>query len=120
MNHVQSVYISDIPPAGVRRFMEIYPSGLRPSRYIPINLLHSRWYITGIHLLAMIYILHIHSYMEEVRLEPLLQAIVIIVLANYPLRSSLETTEYFKVHRFYELYVRTSFPSVPAGPFWPS
>ena len=31
MNHGQSVYISDIPPAGVRRFMEIYPSGLRPS-----------------------------------------------------------------------------------------
>ena len=38
MNHVQSVDISDIPPAGVQRFMGIYPSGLRPSQYIPINL----------------------------------------------------------------------------------
>ena len=37
MNHVQSVYISDIPPAGVWRFMGIY-------------LLHRRWYITDIHL----------------------------------------------------------------------
>ena len=41
-----------IPPAGVRRFPGIYPSGLRPSRYILKNLLHSRWYITDIHLLA--------------------------------------------------------------------
>ena len=59
MNHVQSVNIIAMPPADVRRFLGIYPSGLRPSRYIPKNLLHSRWYITDIHLLAMVYTLHI-------------------------------------------------------------
>ena len=32
---------------------------LRPSRYIPINLLHSRWYITDIHRLDMVHILYI-------------------------------------------------------------
>ena len=56
IDHVQSVYISDIPPAGSRRFMGIYPLALRPLGNIPINLLCSRWYITYIHL-AMVYIL---------------------------------------------------------------
>ena len=57
INHVQLVYISDIPPAGGRTFIGNLPSGLWPLGKIPINLLCSRWYIT--YLLAMLYgILH--------------------------------------------------------------
>ena len=56
MNHVQSVFISDIPPAGVQRFK--YGNIPLGTAALAVNLLHSRWYIADTHLLAMIYILH--------------------------------------------------------------
>ena len=58
MNHVQSVFISDIPPAGVQRFK--YGNIPLRTAALPVNLLHSRLYIADTHLLAMIYILHIY------------------------------------------------------------
>ena len=55
------IYMPDTPPAGVQRFMWIYPLFLQASSYIHTNLklLRSRWYILHIHLLTMVYILHI-------------------------------------------------------------
>ena len=40
----QLVYVLVILPAGVQKFMWIYPSALWALSYIHINLLHSRWY----------------------------------------------------------------------------
>ena len=46
-------------------------------RYIPINLLHSRWYITDIHRLDMVHILYIMLNFDEVYIDDIPPAVSI-------------------------------------------